>query len=123
MFLIQYNKIAREENLKNLAKYKKEADDYEASQYDKNGNKIAGVINTAKLAHLREKSNPEGVEKIFNEVNDILNKEDFSEADFYEVALSNSLSKESYFSEIESLSFLFSSSNNSLKSITPFFSI
>lgn len=92
--LIQYNKMAREENLKNLAKYKKEADDYEASQYDKNGNKIAGVINTAKLAHLREKSKPEGVEKIFNEVNAVLEKEDFSEADFYEVALSNSLSKE-----------------------------
>ena len=103
--LIQYNKIAREENLKNLAKYKKEADDYEASQYDKNGNKIAGVINTAKLAHLREKSNPEGVEKIFNEVNDILNKEDFSEADFYEVALSNSLSKE-YLSDVSKNNFV-----------------
>ncbi len=103
--LIQYNKMAREENLKNLAKYKKEADDYEASQYDKNGNKIAGVINTAKLAHLREKSNPEGVEKIFNEVNDILNKEDFSEADFYEVALSNSLSKE-YLSDVSKNNFV-----------------
>ena len=103
--LIQYNKMAREENLKNLAKYKKEADDYEASQYDKNGNKIAGVINTAKLAHLREKSNLEGVEKIFNEVNDILNKEDFSEADFYEVALSNSLSKE-YLSDVSKNNFV-----------------
>lgn len=97
--LIQLAKIEHEEDLKNVEKYKKEALEYE--EYGKN---YPGSTNKAKLKGLKDKSDPKNINQKFEECLNMLNKEDFSEADFYNVVRIYAVGKD-YLNEVSKTNF------------------
>lgn len=97
--LIQIAKIEKEEDLKNIEKYKREAIEYEEQR-----KKFPLSTNPAKLKSLQEKADPKSINKKYEDVLNMLNKEDFSESDFYNVVRTYAVGKE-YLNEVSKTNF------------------